>query len=79
MSKLSITSTMLLISGLLALQGVQAAHEAQSNELNPSEQIDDVLRRTDATHEKLHAKRRSAESERQYSLAEREYLEKRRR
>ena len=54
MSKQSVASV-LLISGLLALtEGVTAQ---ETNELNPADQLDDVLRRTDKTHERLTAKR----------------------
>ena len=69
-------ASVLLISGLLALTEGVRAHEA--NEINPVDQLDDVLRRTDETHDRLTHKRKVAEDERQYSLQEKEYQEKRR-
>lgn len=56
----------LLVSGLLALAEGHVAQE--TNELNPADTLEDVLRRTDETHEKLTQKRHTAESDRKYSL-----------
>ena len=64
-------ASVLLIGGLLALTEGVRAHEA--NEINPVDQLDDVLRRTDETHDRLTQKRKIAEDERQYSLQEKEY------
>ena len=69
-------ASVLLISGLMALTEGVSAHEA--NEINPTDQLDDVLRRADETHERLTEKRKIAETERQYSLQEKENLDRRR-